>query len=100
MSIHSSRRKLWKSEKRGDFDDSKSAFEQYRVVHKLEPKRELLVVHSSRSDIRMEEHRLVGIRAKMESNSVFSRFERGNSFLSAFIDIFSLNIDKNASEMS
>lgn len=46
-----------------EFPDSTTAMKHYQLEHRLKPQRELLVLHTSRETIEIEERRWVGIRA-------------------------------------
>jgi len=46
------------------FQDSKEALLKYVQLHKLHPKRELYVVHTSRLKLDIEEQRWIGVRAQ------------------------------------
>jgi len=45
-----------------EFSDSMAAMKRYQLEHRQTPQRELLVLHTSRDAIEVEERRWVGIR--------------------------------------
>jgi len=45
-----------------EFSDSTAAMKRYQLEHRQKPLRELLVLHTSRETIEVEERRWVGIR--------------------------------------
>ncbi|MNH75649.1 hypothetical protein D3C73_278990 [compost metagenome] len=44
------------------YDEGKKALEDYKLIHKKEPSRELYVAHTSKIELEIVEHQWLGVR--------------------------------------
>ena len=56
------RRKVDKIAIINNFDQGKEALDEYKVIHKKEPNRELYVAHTSKTELEIIERKWLGVR--------------------------------------